>query len=116
MAESATRTSGPDSEKFRSGPRTCRAPEAILAVMMVVQYDRRPAKKEPSQTLFCAIQGRRSMRRREFVAGLGGAAAWPLAARAQQQPMPVIGFLHTASAEAFQSQLDAFHQGLKNAG
>jgi putative ABC transport system substrate-binding protein len=46
---------------------------------------------------------------------LGGAAAWPVAARAQQQG-PVIGFLHTASEDAFRSQLAAFHHGLKNAG
>jgi putative tryptophan/tyrosine transport system substrate-binding protein len=48
---------------------------------------------------------------------LGGSAAagWPLAARAQQQE-PVIGFLHTASEDAFRSQLAAFHHGLKNAG
>jgi putative ABC transport system substrate-binding protein len=53
--------------------------------------------------------------RRKFLATLGGAAAWPFAARAQQ-PMPVIGFLHTASPEAYRSQLAAFHQGLKYAG
>jgi putative tryptophan/tyrosine transport system substrate-binding protein len=57
------------------------------------------------------------MRRREFMALLGGAAAtWPLAARAQQPSMPVLGFLHSASAGPFASYVAAFHQGLNETG
>jgi putative ABC transport system substrate-binding protein len=57
------------------------------------------------------------MRRREFIVWLGGAAAgYPLAVRAQQVPMPVIGYLGNASPDAWTIRLQAFRRGLKEAG
>ena len=56
------------------------------------------------------------MRRRNFIALLGGAATWPLSARAQQPAMPVVGFLGPTSADVFADRIRGFQRGLKEMG
>ena len=56
------------------------------------------------------------MRRREFITGLVVAAAWPLGARAQQPPMPVVGFLRSSRVEGFADLPEAMREGLRESG
>ena len=56
------------------------------------------------------------LKRREFITLLGGATSWPIAVRAQQPVMPLLGFLHAASREGYARFVTAFHQGLKEVG
>jgi putative ABC transport system substrate-binding protein len=57
------------------------------------------------------------MRRRDFIKSIGGAAvAWPLAAGAQQQAMPLVGFIHGGAADAFPDRIAAFRAGLSETG
>ena len=56
------------------------------------------------------------MRRREFISLLGGAAAWPLAARAQQREMPLVGILCAGTAQALERYLASFREGMRRLG
>jgi putative ABC transport system substrate-binding protein len=56
------------------------------------------------------------MRRRQFIAWLGSAAAWPVVARAQQPALPIIGFVSLVSANGWAGYLEAFRKGLGETG
>jgi putative ABC transport system substrate-binding protein len=56
------------------------------------------------------------LRRRDFIAGLGSAAAWPIAGRAQQRAMPVVGWLSSRNSETDANVLPGFRRGLNKQG
>jgi putative ABC transport system substrate-binding protein len=56
------------------------------------------------------------MKRRQFIAGLGSAVAWPTTAWAQQSALPVVGLVHPGSPEAWRDHIAAFHRGLADSG
>jgi putative tryptophan/tyrosine transport system substrate-binding protein len=85
--------------------------QARVAMQSILLRKKMDARVKP------AHDGVSMARRRDFILALAGAAAaWPLAARAQQPATPVIGFLHVSSPEASGDRLRAFRQGLKDTG
>src|SRR5215813_6407539 len=95
---------------------------ADLPVMQPTKFElvinRKTASARPPNSRQAARARRRGdrVKRRKFITLLGGAAAWPLAARAQQPGMPVVGFMHAGVATAHTHVVAALRLGLKASG
>src|SRR5262249_25250531 len=97
----AGRTPGAVSKQVRDGPEP---------------QDRQGAWPHSTPIDFASRRLGDRMKRREFIAGLGAAAVWPVAARAQRPAVPVVGFLNSESLEPRRAMLAAFHRGLAETG
>jgi ABC-type uncharacterized transport system substrate-binding protein len=86
--------------------------KGLIAAIASSGRCQRPASSRPQRGMLCL----EPMRRREFLGALGGAAAWPLAARAQQTAMPVVGALHGVSAAEWSHYIAGLRSGLSDAG
>src|SRR5262245_10934532 len=108
------RLRGPSPQGREARGPTCLTVDQIRAGHQ--RADREIARRDcTGQAARCRRRGNR-MKRRAFIMALGGAAAWPLAARAQQQPMPVIGWMSGRSPEDSMHLLTAFRDGLRETG
>src|SRR5262249_27733511 len=104
----------PDGREAR-GPASHSVHEVRAGHQCRERPDARPHRA--ADTTFHRRRGDRVIKRREVIALLGGAAVWwPLASRAQQPGVPVIGYLSNLSADTFAPRLAAFRKGLGEAG